>query len=242
MSRKILNGLDLSGTPIDNLPDAVSAQQPATLAQLNAGIEGRKWKDPVRVASTANLTLSGAQTIDGVACVAGDRVLAKNQSTGAANGIYDVASGAWTRAIDANTGAEVLNMCTSVVEGTQAGTAWLMNAAGPITLETTSLTFIQVGSGGSSYTEGAGIDITGGVISVDASVVGLTATANIGNGSATSIAVTHSLNSAKAQAVVVEVSTKAEVFPDVVYTDNNTVTISFATAPSTNQYQVRIVG
>lgn len=241
MSRKILNGLDMASTPIDNLPDAVSAQQPVTLTQLNAAIEGRKWKDPCRVASTANLTLSGTQTVDSVALAVGDRVLVKNQSTASANGIYLVASGAWTRTIDANIAAEVLNMATAIVEGGQAGTEWLMNTPAPITLGSTNLTFIQVGSS-SSYTAGTGISIVSGVISVDATVVGLTATANIGNGAATSIAVTHGLNSAKAQATVVEISTKAEVFPDVVYTDNNTVTVTFAVAPSTNQYQVRIVG
>ena len=50
----------------------------------------------VRVASTANLTLSGAQTIDGIACVAGDLVLAKNQTTAADRKVYTVASAAWS--------------------------------------------------------------------------------------------------------------------------------------------------
>jgi len=61
---------------------------------------GQAWKTPCRMASTANLTLSGLQTIDGVVGVAGDRVLAKNQSTGSQNGIYFMRSGAWERAYD----------------------------------------------------------------------------------------------------------------------------------------------
>jgi hypothetical protein len=61
----------------------------------------------VRVASTATLTLSGTQTIDGVAVIAGDRVLAKNQTTPSQNGIYVVAAGAWARATDADASGEL---------------------------------------------------------------------------------------------------------------------------------------
>jgi hypothetical protein len=57
-------------------------------------------KVPVKAATTANITLSGEQTIDGVACVTDDRVLVKNQTTTANNGIYDVDTGSWTRAVD----------------------------------------------------------------------------------------------------------------------------------------------
>jgi hypothetical protein len=244
MSRKILNGLDMTGTAISNLPDAVSAQEPATLAQLNAAIEGRKWKDPVRVASTANLTLSGTQTIDGVAVVSGDRGLVKNQSTASANGIYVVASGSWGRAVDANSGTEVLNMCTAVVAGTAgAGNQYLMNAAGPITLDTTSLTFIQVGSGGSSYTEGNGIDIAAGVISVDPAVTARKAGANIGDGSAISFNVTHNLNTTDAVVLIRETAgAKEAVIADVVFTSADVVTVSFAVAPSSNQYRVTVIG
>lgn len=57
-------------------------------------------KAPCRVATTANITLSGEQTIDGVAAVDGDRVLVKDQTDTIENGIYDVSTGAWTRARD----------------------------------------------------------------------------------------------------------------------------------------------
>jgi hypothetical protein len=58
----------------------------------------------VTVATTGNITLSGAQTIDGVTLVAGDRVLVKDQSAAnqAQNGIYVAASASWSRAGDAN--------------------------------------------------------------------------------------------------------------------------------------------
>lgn len=65
------------------------------------------YKDPVRVATTANITLSGTLTIDGVALSVDDRVLVKNQTTSSQNGIYLVKSGAWERATDANENSEL---------------------------------------------------------------------------------------------------------------------------------------
>lgn len=78
-------------------------------------------KKAVRVATTANITLSGTQTIDGIAVVAGDRVLVKNQTTASQNGIYDVAAGAWTRAADANIAAYLAGSLVSVDLGTVNG-------------------------------------------------------------------------------------------------------------------------
>lgn len=75
-------------------------------------------KEYVRAATTANVNLTAAQTIDGVAVVAGDRVLVKNQTTDTENGIYVVASGAWARASDADAFAELTNAVVWVYEGT----------------------------------------------------------------------------------------------------------------------------
>lgn len=89
------------------------------------------FKDPVRVATTANITLSGTQTIDGVSVVAGDRVLVKNQSTSANNGIYIVASGAWTRATDADENSELQRGVQVYVQyGTvNGGNTWQLMAS-----------------------------------------------------------------------------------------------------------------
>lgn len=97
----------------------------------------------VRVATTANITLSGAQTIDGVSAVAGDRMLVKNQTTGSQNGIYVVAAGAWGRSSDADSSAKVASgISVFVKEGTTyAGTGWHMSNTGTVTLGTTALTF-----------------------------------------------------------------------------------------------------
>lgn len=76
-------------------------------------------KEAVRVATTANIALSGLQTIDGVLLRSGDRVLVKNQSSPAANGIYLAASGGWTRAADADTIADLaIGVRVAVAEGT----------------------------------------------------------------------------------------------------------------------------
>jgi hypothetical protein len=71
-----------------------------------------KFLPPVNAATNTNITLSAAQTVDGVALVAGNRCLVKNQTTSSQNGVYVVAAGAWTRATDADTAAEL-------TEGTQ---------------------------------------------------------------------------------------------------------------------------
>lgn len=90
----------LGGFKITGSADPTSAQDVATKAYVDQVALGLSPKKAVRVATTANITLSGAQTIDGIAAVAGDRVLVKDQSTASANGIYVVAAGAWSRSTD----------------------------------------------------------------------------------------------------------------------------------------------
>jgi hypothetical protein len=93
-------------------------------------------------ATTANITLSGTQTIDGVAVVAGNRVLVKNQTTQSQNGIYVVASGAWTRATDADSWAELYQATTAITSGTvNNGTRWYSQTVSSGTLGTTAITF-----------------------------------------------------------------------------------------------------
>lgn len=67
------------------------------------------FKGAVKAATTANITLSGAQTIDDISVVSGDRVLVKNQSSSVNNGIYKVQSGGWLRSSDAGTALGLAN-------------------------------------------------------------------------------------------------------------------------------------
>ena len=78
-------------------------------------------KKSVKAATTANITLSAPQTIDGVSLVAGDRVLVKNQTTASANGIYVVNASAWTRAPDADTSSKLAGAIVNVDSGTTNG-------------------------------------------------------------------------------------------------------------------------
>lgn len=137
------------------LKDQVDALQAAagtyaTLAQLVAELAKLDHKQSVRAATTANLaSLSGLLTVDGVALQAGDRVLVKNQTTGAQNGIYVASATAWTRAADADENAEVTSgMTMGVEEGAiNGGTRWKLTTSGTITVGTTALVFTDILAG-----------------------------------------------------------------------------------------------
>lgn len=239
---KHTNTLDLNGFKAINLADGVNPQDAVTRAQLDAAIQGFAWKTAVRAATTANVTLSGTQTIDGVALVVGDRVLVKNQSTASGNGIYLVASGSWTRTTDFDAGSKVLGAAVFVSEGaTQGNQQWKMTTDAPINIGTTALVWEQVG-GGQSYTAGNGITITGAVIAVDSGVVARKASATIGDGTATTITVTHNLNTQDVAVSVREVSTNAGVIADWVANGVNTIQLTFGVAPTSGQYRVTVTG
>lgn len=167
MARKVATQLDLLSNRIVNVADPTGPQDAATKAYVDASAQGLDIKESVLAATTANITLSGAQTIDGVAVGAGDRVLVKDQTTASENGIYEAAAGAWARAPDADTSADVTpGMFTFVEQGTANGdTGWVLTTDAPITLGTTALAFSQF-SGGGDVTAGAGLTKTGQTIDV----------------------------------------------------------------------------
>lgn len=286
--------------------DPSDAQDVATKNYVDTVSQGLDVKQSVRAATTANITLSGTQTIDGVSVIAGNRVLVKNQSSGENNGIYVVASGSWTRATDADTSGKVTpGMFSFVEEGTSnADSGWVLTVDGSVTLGTTPLTFVQF-SGAGQITAGAGLTKSGNTIdavgtadriTVNADSIDIASTyagqstittvgsggtpvttgvwnataiavayggtgattaanaranleavgkyaTNVGNNSSTDFTITHNLASRDVIVQVYEAgSPYAVVLPDVEMATTNTVTLKFATAPTTNQYRVVVTG
>jgi hypothetical protein len=260
---KIMNGLDLQSQKIVSLADPSAQTDAANKQYVDNVARGLQWKAPVRAATTANGTLATAfangQSIDGVTLATGDRVLIKNQTTASENGLYTVnASGAPTRATDADTSGELApGTATSVTEGTtQADKVFMIISDAAITIGTTAQTWGQL-SGGTSYSGGNGINVAGSVISavaaasggisvvaggiqLDTSIAVRKFSANVGNGSSTSIAVTHNLGSQDITLALRDASTHAAVMTDWTATDANTVTLSFAVAPASNAYRVTV--
>lgn len=295
--------VSLNSQKITNLATPTASTDAATKAYVDGVVQGLDIKASVRAASTANLTLSGEQTIDGVAVVTGDRVLVKDQSTASQNGIYVADTGSWSRSTDADSSSEVNSgMYAYVEEGTVNGsTSWVLATANPITLGSTSLSFAQF-SGGADVTAGDALTLTGTILDVnvdnttievngsnqlaiDAAYTGQTsittlgtvttgtwsATAiavakggtgatdastarsnlgvpgkystTVGNGSSTSYTVTHNLGTRDCVVSVYEsASPYAEIITDVEHTTTNTLTVSFAVAPSSGQYTVAVIG
>ena len=121
---------------------------------------GISWKAPVTAATTANITLSGAQTIDTVSVVAGDTVLVKNQTNTAQNGIYQVNAGAWTYATGCTTWEQYVSALVFVEYGAQAGSAWYCTAQSGGTLGVTAMTWSNF-SAAANYTAGTGLTLSG---------------------------------------------------------------------------------
>ena len=315
--------LNLNGQTITNLASPVNANDAANKAYVDASAAGYDTKASTRLATSAALpantysantltaSANGALTVDGVAVNTNDRILVKNEATASNNGIYVVtnagsgtAAYVLTRSSDANansgTGNAAINpgmfVFNEIGTANQA-TAWEMISAGPITIGTTALSFVQVG-GAAAYTAGNGLTLTGNQfsavgtanrIAVGASIdiastyVGQTsittlgtiatgvwsgtaiAVASGGTGattaaaaktnlgfltryaqtlatSAASYTVTHNLGTLDVDVQLVEVATGATVQADVVRTDGNNITVSFATAPAANAYRVLVVG
>ncbi|NJO65227.1 MAG: hypothetical protein HC836_46130 [Richelia sp. RM2_1_2] len=137
--------LTLSGDPSSNL-------HAATKQYVDSVAAGLDPKASCRVATTANITLSGTQTIDGIGVIAGNRVLVKNQLTTTQNGIYVVASGAWTRAtdFDGTPSNEVSGGAFTFIEegSTLADTGWVVSSDGVLTIGSSAINWTQFSGAG----------------------------------------------------------------------------------------------
>lgn len=267
MSLKVVNGLDLQLQKIVNLADGSAPGDAVTKAQLDAMFRGLKWKNSVKVASTTNLTLSGTQTIDGVAVIAGDRVLAKDQTTATANGIYVVAAGAWSRATDFDDSVEVTSGAAIPVEQgtTNADSVQILTTDSAITVGTTSLAFTRLGGAGTSYTAGAnggltlastafsilldtnsGLVLGAGGLKIDPSQfanlgIARKFTGDVPNGSTTAT-ITHNLGTTDVNIQIIDKAAGTVVLHEESSRTTNTVVLLFAVAPTAAQYRAIVVG
>ena len=172
INRNLINSAGVTvgsynGAVLQSFITPVNDTDVANKAYVDSMASGLKWKTAVVAATTGNITLSGLQTIDGVALSANDRVLVKNQTNQTENGIYDASSGAWTRSADSDTGAEILNSAMLIVGGTtNAGSQWSCSNTGAITIGTTNITYTQISGGSASYYAGTGLTLSGNTFNV----------------------------------------------------------------------------
>ena len=157
----VMNNWKLTG-----VKDPTAAQDAATKAYVDNVAQGLDAKASVRAATTANITLSGTQAVDGVTLAANDRILVKDQSTQGQNGVYIVAAGAWSRAPDVDAWNELVSAFVFVESGTvNADSGWVSTVDPGGTLGTTAVTWSQF-SGAGQITAGAGMTKTGNTLDV----------------------------------------------------------------------------
>ena len=164
--------IDVSSARITSLATPTGSTDAATKAYVDAQLQGLDVKQSVRVATTANGTLSSAfannSTVDGVTLATNDRILIKDQSTGSENGIYTVnASGAPTRATDFDADSEVTGGAFFFAEEgtTNADNGFVLTNDGAITVGTTALTFTQF-SGAGQVIAGSALTKSGNTLNV----------------------------------------------------------------------------
>ena len=263
MARKFFTDLDLQSTSkVINVPTPSAAGDAVPKSYVDSAIEGLAWKDSARVSTQSSINLSSpGATIDGITMASQDRVLVRNQSTQSQNGIYvwNGASTAMTRSLDASTFAELEQAVITVEEGTDAGTTWRQTQVNG-TIDSSNVIWSSFATAAPAASETtAGIAELATQAEVDTGTDDLRIitplklanwsgrlrkySTSIGDGSATSYTITHSLNT---RDVIIRVFPNAgnydDVEVDVQRTSTTTATVVFATAPASNAYRVVVLG
>lgn len=263
MARKVLTDLDFNSvSKVTNLPTPTASGDAVPKGYVDSAIEGLAWKDSVRVSTQSNINVSSpGATVDGITMASLDRVLVRNQSTQSENGIYvwNGASSAMTRALDANVFAELQQAIVTVEEGTDAGATFRQTQVNG-TLGSSNVLWTAFGTAAPAASE-----TTSGIAELatqaetdagtdDLRIVTPLKLANwsgrlrkyavsIGDGSATSYTITHSLNT---RDVIIRVFPNSgnydDVEVDVYRPSTTTATLVFASAPAVNAYRVVVLG
>lgn len=185
--------VSLNSQKITNLATPTAATDGANKGYVDGVVQGLEAKQSVRVASTANVTLTApGAAIDGITLANGDRVLLKNQTAPAENGLYifNGSAATMTRATDGDAWTELVSAYVWVEQGTaNADSGWVCTVDQGGTLGTTAITWVQF-SGAGQITSGAGLTKTGNTldvgagtgITVAADTVGLTVPVALANG------------------------------------------------------------
>jgi hypothetical protein len=256
--------LSMAGFKLTSLATPTADTDAANKGYVDSVAQGLDTKASVVAATTTNGTLATAfangQVVDGVTLATGNRILIKNQTDQTVNGIYTVnASGAPTRSTDMDAGSEFPSAYVFVEQGTvNADTGWVCTN-NSVTLGSTNIVWAQF-SGAGTYTGSDGILLTGsnftgvvaasGGLSVGATGFSLDTTiavrkyaVSVGDGSATSYTVTHSLSTKDVTVAVYDNSAPfAEVLCDVQHTSTSAITLLFSVAPTSDQYRVVVHG
>ncbi len=262
MAKLILSDIDFNSVSrIRNLPAPAANDEPVRLQDLNSAVEGLAWKDSCRVAASSNINLaSPGANVDGVAMSAGQRFLARGQTSQPENGIYiwNGAATPATRATDASTFDELEGAVTTIEEGTDAGASFRQTQVNGV-IGTNNVIWASFGTGAPAASE-----TVAGIAEIATQAETDTGTddarfvtplklatsvyakrkydTTVGDGSATSYVVTHNLNTRLVHVAVYRDSgAYDEVVCEVEHTSVNTVTLRFAAAPSSNQFRVVVI-
>lgn len=160
--------IEMQNFKVTGVATPTADQDAANKAYVDTVAQGLDAKASCVLATTANITLSGVQTVDGFTADTNDRILVKNQTNAAENGIYAAnPSGAWTRTADANTWQELIAAFTFIEKGTtNANSGWVCTIPASGTLGSTSVTWAQF-SGAGQIDAGTGMSKTGNTLNVN---------------------------------------------------------------------------
>ena len=145
---------------------ASSANHLTNKSYVDSVAQGLHPKETVKAATTGNITLSGTQTVDGIALGVGDRCLVWQQTDQTTNGVYVVAAGSWARSSDMDAGSEFPGASMFSREGSTYGTTGFVCSNPSVTLGSTNVTFVQY-TGTGQIGAGDGIAKNGSTLSVD---------------------------------------------------------------------------